>query len=185
MMGMKGAVPADSSTPGGTPAHASLEQRFECLYEANRGRIARIASSYASASDQHDLEQEILLQLWRSLPSFAGRATGDTWVYRVALNTALTYRRRDRVRQRHHARNDAQATAEHTAAPQEDAVRELRMLRIFLASLSPVERGLMLLYLEDLSYRQIAEILGLNENLVGVKVHRLKKRFTERFLGSS
>lgn len=164
----------------------SLEERFARLHEANRGRIGRIASSYAAEADRHDLEQEILLQLWRGLPRFDGRAAQDTWVYRVALNTALTYRRRDQVRRRHRVRaSDEHATAEHMTAPAGDTARELRMLQTFLASLAPVDRGLLLLYLEDLSYQQIAEVLGLSESLVGVKLHRIKKRFTERFLGST
>src|SRR5919106_2376521 len=69
------------------------ERRFLHLVDANRARIARIARVYAGA-DWHDLQQEILLQIWKGLDRFEGRSSGHTWLYRVALNTALTWRRR-------------------------------------------------------------------------------------------
>lgn len=155
------------------------ESTFQEIVERSRTRFARIARAYAAGADAQDLYQEILLQIWKSLYRFEGRSQPDTWAYRVALNTAITWRRRESTR-------PALTVAEEkplAEIPGDSSAREpLRILDEFLASLAKTDRALLLLYLDDLSYRQIADVLGISESYVGVKLNRLKQAFVERYI---
>ena len=158
-------------------AGSSREETFASLLEANRRRLQAIARTYARGDAREDLRQEILLQLWRSLDGYAGRSSRDTWAYRVALNTAIVWRRRARAGPRE---NRAATTPESGAAS--DPRDELVILDEFVSGLGPADKALFVLYLEDLTYRQIAEVTGLSESNVGVKLHRLRRAFIERYL---
>ncbi len=158
------------------------DTRFQEIVEANRRRLQGVARSFAAASDRDDLYQEMLLQLWRSFDSFGGRSSPNTWVYRIAVNTAISYRRKARVRDRHAAPNveiDPDRVSGHTAAGRD----ELRILEEFMASLSDVDRALFALYLEDLNYRDMADVTGLSESHVGVRINQMKRRFTATYIG--
>jgi RNA polymerase sigma-70 factor (ECF subfamily) len=140
--------------------------------------ILKVARSYApTRDDAQDLSQEILLQLWRSLPQFNGQASALTWCYRVALNTALNWRRnerRRRARQPVMELNELPASGPDSA--EQTAHREtVERLYAAIRQLSTTDAALVLLYLDDLSYRQIAEVLGISENHVGVKLNRARK----------
>ncbi len=148
------------------------------MLAANQRRLSAIARSYARGDDHRDLLQEILLQLWRSLDRFEGRSSLDTWAYRVALNTAIVWRRKARVEPR---AEDRAADVEESPAPPGPR-DELAILDEFVAGLGPADKALFVLYLENLTYRQIAEVTGLSESHVGVKLHRLKRAFMERYL---
>lgn len=157
---------------------ATREERFAAMLAANQRRLSAIARSYARGDEHRDLLQEILLQLWRSLDHFEGRSSLDTWAYRVALNTAIVWRRKARVGPRDEHR--AAGVDESPAPP--GPRDELVILDEFVASLVAADKALFVLYLEDLTYRQIAEVTGLTESHVGVKLHRLKRVFVERYL---
>lgn len=153
------------------------ERRFLELTEPNRARIARIARVYAGA-DSKDLEQEILLQIWRGLDRFEGRSSSSTWLYRVALNTALTWRR---------SAARAPAMVPQTASTPEpagalDPRDAVHVLEEFMNSLAPVDRAILLMYLEDVTYAEIADVTGLTESHVGVRLHRVKRAFKERYM---
>lgn len=153
------------------------EQFFEELAAANRRRIMAIARAYAPARDRQDLYQEILLQVWKSLGAFQGRSAPSTWIYRVALNTAITFRRRN-------AKSETQTMP--LLDPERRGARsypgdEVLVLEDFLHSLGKIDRAVLLLYLEDLSYHDISEVTGLTENHVGVRISRLKKAFAGRY----
>ncbi len=156
-----------------------LEARFLDLIERNRGRIGRLCQVYAeSPADRDDLYSEVCFQLWRSLPSFDRRASEDTWLYRVALNTALLYRRRERSRG---LAAQAFERQPRTVAAGGEALRleereRLNLLHAAIRRLAAGERALLTLYLEELPYRRIAEITGLSENHVGVKLNRVRKK---------
>ncbi len=154
---------------------------FEEVVAANERRIKAIARSYAPPSERQDLCQEILLQMWKGLGGFKGRSTVSTWVYRVALNTAITFRRRNRHRIEPAEDLSVQATALPHAPS--DPERQVLILEDFLGSLGKIDRAVFLLYLEDLSYRDISEVTGLTESHVGVRINRLKKAFVERYCG--
>ena len=152
-------------------------ETFEAILERNRGRLSRVARAYAPGDAAQDLYQDILLQIWKSLERFQGRSHIDTWVYRIALNTALTWRRRQLARP-----NAAAEVTESAIQLPADERDPLRILEEFLASLTPADRAVLLLYLEDVSYREMAEILGITENHVGVKLNRIKQTFIERHI---
>ena len=162
------------------PKHA-LERDFRALLQENHPRLVRIARSYAHQGEHEDLLQEIALQLWRALPGFDGRCSRATWVYRVALNTAL-----GQLRKRY-ARPAMQAMPHEvlmplTPASTGDPVDVDALLQDFLAGLTPLDRAVLMLSLDDLSYAQIADVTGLNENAVGLRLHRIKQHFNRTYL---
>jgi RNA polymerase sigma-70 factor, ECF subfamily len=161
------------------PPSEEKERLFQDLVAANQRRIFGIARSYARGEEWRDLTQEILLQMWKGLDGFQGRSAPSTWVYRVALNTAISYRRSNGRRV-----DVAPAAPDRTspAAPP-NASDEILILEEFLHSLGKIDRAIFLLYLEDLSYREMSEISGLTESHVGVRINRLKKTFAERYCG--
>lgn len=132
--------------------------------------------------DEHrDLCQEILLQMWKGLGSFEGKSAPSTWVYRVALNTAITFRRKNGRRVEPSACLLEESNQD-PVAPSSPG-NEIMILEEFLRSLEKIDRAIFLLYLEDLSYHEISDVTGLTENHVGVRISRLKKIFTQRYYG--
>ncbi len=166
---------------------ADHESRFREWLGAHRGILAKVVHSFAgSAADAADLEQQMLLQLWLALPSFAGEAKPSTWIYRVCLNTAMTWRRGTRRRERHidHAANPIEIAAP-SATPAEHAGDRELLDRLYAAirALPDFDRVLVLLSLDGLAYREIAEITGLTENHVGVTLTRARKRLAHYLEG--
>lgn len=157
------------------------ESAFAQLVDRNKRRLVSIARSYATGDEYQDLYQEMLLQIWRSLDRFEGRSSADTWVYRIALNTALTYRRQTGTRLRRLPVADASPPPDASAAVPPAGTTDLRLLQEFIATLGTVDRAVFLLYLEDLTYRDMGEILGMSEGNVGVRINRIKNAFIERY----
>lgn len=160
-----------------------LEETFLELVRENDARLRRLCRLYASgAHAEEDLYQDILVQLWRSLPSFRGEARASTWLYRVALNTALMHRRTSRSRPEVplESAHEPRAT---DMPPDErvDARRRRERLYAAIARLGEVDRAIVMLHLEGHSHREIGEVLGISENNTGVKLHRIRKRL-ERWL---
>jgi RNA polymerase sigma-70 factor, ECF subfamily len=157
------------------------EQRFLALVRENDGRLRHICRVYArDAEARKDLYQEIMFQLWRSLPSFAGASSTDTWVYRVALNTALTHARRRSVHAETSLEEDHAEAADLAAsldAAEDSLERGEQSERLYAAidRLGDVDRMLVTMYLDDRSYHEMAEVIGISESHVGVKLHRIKK----------
>ncbi len=159
---------------------ADLRAAFEALIARNQSRLRRLSRIYARGELADDLYQDMLVQIWRTLDTFAGRAEADTWVYRVAINTALTCRRRAARRP---IEIGFDRSALEAAAPAgSDSIREWQILDEFTRALAGMEKAVFVLYLEDLTYREIAEITGLTETHVGVKINRIKKTFIDRYL---
>jgi RNA polymerase sigma-70 factor, ECF subfamily len=147
------------------------------------GAVLKVARAYTlTTEDCQDLVQEILLQVWRSLPQFQGRASVSTWFYRVALNTALDWHRKEHRRRVHqHSILEVEDLSVTGSDGAQQAVRREIIERLFVAirQLPKTDAALVLLYLDDLSYRQIAEVLGISESNVGVKLNRAKKALGE------
>lgn len=153
-----------------------LERTFNAMLETHGRTLRRIARTHAaSRGEEEDLEQEILLRVWRALPSFRGESALGTWLYRVALNTVMTYHR---SAARRPATEGSDAAAE-IPAPSDTAQREAGVLHEFMATLPPVDRSVLLLRLEGVGNQVIAEVLGVSTGAVGVRLHRLKKKFEE------
>src|SRR3954454_14049521 len=154
------------------------EENFLRLVDQHRGIIRKVAAGYAgSAADQHDLTQEIMLQLWKAYPRYSPERPFSTWMYRIALNAGISFLRRNTrpVRQ-----TVALNEIEHELPDQSSGPSELDgrvvLLQKIIATLDPLNRALLLLYLDDHSYRDIAAILGITETNVATKLSRLKER---------
>ena len=158
-----------------------LDDRFRELLQAHLGRLRRIARSYAREGEYEDLLQEMLLQIWRSLPDFAERAQLSTWVYRIALNTALgTLRKRYAQPVTHAMSHDELLPLSPSSIG--DPVDGDELLTRFLALLAPLDRAVLMLSLDDMPYRDIAEVTGLSVNAVGIRLNRIKHRFNEIYV---
>ena len=128
--------------------------------------------------DFQDLYQEMLIQLWKALPRFQEQSALSTYVYRVVLNTAMTYQRQSKKHKGLDSLPDSGLPLEGESA--RDKEERGNLLYQAIHALPPTERSLMLLYLDDKKYQEIAEILGLTTTHVGVKITRIKKKlFTE------
>lgn len=160
---------------------AERESRFLDLLATYRPRLRRIAGSYARGAEVEDLLQEILCQLWRSLPGFRGDAALGTWVYRVALNTALTW---SRTRRRRPVELQALEGDEVGAVPAagDDPHREDVILDEFLRGLGELDRSLLVLHLDGLGPRDAGKVLGLSAGAVSVRLHRIRRRFERQYL---
>jgi RNA polymerase sigma-70 factor (ECF subfamily) len=151
---------------------------FAELLERHRGILAKVAGSYArQREDREDLMQEIAAQLWRAWPSYDPARPFSTWMYRIALNVAIS-QLRGRMRAPALA-GTAEGALDALADPaphDPERSQQLERLYRFIHALPPLERALMLLYLEERPQREIAEVLGLSETNVATKIGRLKAR---------
>ncbi len=168
---------------GHEPADRDLQEVFKGWLQEHTGLIYKVARAFATGdADRQDLIQEILLQMWCSLPRFEGKAKPSTWIYRVALNTALAWRRKEK---KHRPTETPLIDVETLPASEADSAqrlaREEQVARLYDAihQLPKVDAALVLLYLEDVSYREMAEVLGLSESNVGVKLNRARKALAE------
>jgi RNA polymerase sigma-70 factor (ECF subfamily) len=141
--------------------------------------VMKVARAYTLTSEEcQDLAQEILLEAWRSLPKFEGKASAATWFYRVALHTALKWHRKDRTRRsKQQPLLEVQVLATEGFNSAEQAQQRDTVLQLYRAihQLPKTDAALVLLYLDELSYPEMAEVLGISESNVGVKLNRAKK----------
>lgn len=152
------------------------EHLFHELFAENRARIQRLCYGYLGRwGDVDDLFQEIMINVWNSLPSFRGDSKASTWMYRVAVNTALIHRRKRRPTEPLPELRDPARGAQQSMEDEE----RLASLRAAVATLPDQDRLIVTLLLEGLSYKEIAEITGLTVNHVGVKISRAKQALEE------
>lgn len=159
----------------------STEDQFTSMIAQHKGLVYKVANAYcANAEDRKDLVQEILVQLWRAFPAYDPAYKISTWMYRIALNVAISFYRKD------HKRRSVSAPLPESIIELEDphppahhAV--LQLLQQFINALPALERALMLLYLEERSQAEIADILGLSVSNVGTKVNRIKQKLKQQF----
>jgi RNA polymerase sigma-70 factor (ECF subfamily) len=147
--------------------------------------LDRVAAGYEADPDKrHDLRQEIHFQLWRSLALFDGRCSLKTWTFRVAHNTAVSYVHRERRRAPVFVGLEEieRTVAAEQQAPDLDRERALLRLSGFIRQLKPLDRQIMISYLEEIDAATIAEITGLSAANVAMKIHRIKKILSGRFL---
>ena len=156
------------------------EQQFLELINGNRPRILKVCRVYAwNAADQDDLYQEILFQIWRSLPGLKQDNHANTWLYRIAINTSISFVRKRARRGGPAVPLDQEQLTHHIESrqPHDDGAEE-QLARLYdaIAQLNEVEKALVTLFLEDFSYEAMAEVLGLSASNVGVMLHRAKKK---------
>lgn len=155
-----------------------IAERFIAELEAHRKILYKVAAMYcANPADRQDLMQEMVVQLWRSFPRFDARSRFSTWMYRVALNVAISWVRVDRRRRTHFEMDGAVMDTALADAAAGDMPPELAALFAgFVAGLGELERALLLLYLEGSDHATIAAILGISPSNVATKIARLKQR---------
>ena len=134
-----------------------------------------------AGQNAEDLFQEILLQVWRSLRTFQGRSVVATWSYRVALNTALSWRRTERVRRNRPPILDGFDPS--TVQAPEGPPAPSDLLQRLSSDLTPADRAVLLLFLDDVDYADMAEILGVSEGSLRVRLHRIRKRLAGLYQG--
>jgi len=156
-------------------ARAALEQRFHQLLSGNGGALSRLAASYTNnPSDRDDLFQDIALAIWKALPGFRGESSERTFIFRIAHNRAITY-----IAQRRPAAasSDEVEVPDPRPNPEKGFAREQQETRLFEAiHRLPIEyRQVITLTLEDMSYTEIADVLGIGESNVGVRLNRARQ----------
>ena len=159
----------------------AMRDDFNVLLEAHRAIAFKVAGTYCRhPDDRDDLVQEIAAQLWRAWPGYDSARPFATFMYRIALNVAIDYVRNESRRRQHATPLDEEL---HDMADDSgfdfETDQRLRLLQGFIERQAPLERALLLLYLDERSQREIAEILGLSETNVSTKIGRLKQRIRQ------
>jgi RNA polymerase sigma-70 factor (ECF subfamily) len=153
------------------------EQEFIQLLNKHQKIIHKVCSLYMdTVADREDLFQEVVLQAWKAFASFRGDAQFSTWLYRVALNTAITFFRKEK--------RSPQVIAAETLPERIDEYspveEQVKAMYKAIGDLSKIDKALIMLYLEDYSYNQIGDMLGITANNVAVKMNRLKAKLKEQ-----
>jgi RNA polymerase sigma factor (sigma-70 family) len=155
---------------------------FLSVIEAHKGIIYKVANSYCKdADDRKDLVQEIALQLWKSFDSYNEQFKHSTWIYRISLNVAISFYRKEKRRKQIAARNPEEIF--NLTYFQEPIATEANALFLtkFIAELKELNKALLLLYLEEKSHKEIAEIIGISETNVSTKIGRIKTILKQKF----
>lgn len=150
------------------------QDKFVTLLEENQNIVHKICRLYTRSADQHnDLFQEITIQLWRAFPKFRGDSKFSTWMYRVALNTAITLYRKSKRRVQ---TQDFDAIMFKISSEEYDDTveQQLKLMYSAVKDLNDIDKALVFLYLEDKSYKEIAQTLGITEVNARVKMNRIK-----------
>lgn len=153
-----------------------LEHRFVTELENNQNIVHKVCSLYTNDKDSHnDLFQEITIQLWKAYPKFRGDSKFSTWMYRVALNTAITLYRKSKKRVQ---TQDYDSVVHKIKANEYDDTEEkqLKLMYDAVRQLGDIDKALVFLYLEDKDYTEIAETLGITEVNARVKMNRVKNK---------
>ena len=156
------------------------QDRFLILLDENRKILHKVASSYCrNPADRPDLVQEMVVQLWRAFDRYDVRYRFSTWMYRIALNVAISFYRSETRRSRHSV-PVGDSILEIAAAPESTASDDdLRLLQNVIEQLDEYDRALVILYLDGNRYDTIAEILGSSETNVGTKISRIKQKLRD------
>lgn len=153
-----------------------LENTFVQLLEKNQNIVHKVCRIYTNDQDSHnDLFQEITIQLWKAYPKFRGDAKFSTWMYRVALNTAITlYRKQKRAPK---TQDYESVHYKISASGYDDTIeQQLKVMYAAVKELNDIDKALVFLYLEDKNYREISETLGISEVNARVKMNRIKNK---------
>ena len=160
------------------------QRAFETLLREHQRIVSKVVSVYArDPEDRRDLTQEICVQLWRSFPGFdERRARFSTWMYRVALNVAISQLRRPPRQEEPLDLQQLEVMGGSEGIAESD--ERIEAMYGFISQLDPLNRALILLYLEDRSYGDIAEILGISETNVATKISRIKHKLRSQMTGA-
>lgn len=157
------------------------KQHFQNIIEQHKGILQKVALAYCpNEDDRQDLIQEMMIQVWLSIHRYNNQFKISTWFYRISLNVAISFYRKNTTR----ANKYTELTEQLIETPVEDKSeneRQLFLLDQFISELKEIDKALMILYLEDKSHTEIAEILGISVSNVGTKIGRIKDKLKTRF----
>lgn len=154
------------------------EEKFLKVMNKNRVSIMKICRVYSyNKEDREDLFQEIAFEIWRSLLSFKEKSSISTWVYRIALNVSLRFAQSNKIKQSEEIDElKVFSSIDRDTQKVMEQNEEIELLYRCIYQLNDVDKSVIILYLEELSYQQIGEIIGLTESNVGVKINRIKQK---------
>jgi RNA polymerase sigma-70 factor, ECF subfamily len=154
--------------------NATREKEFTQLIAQTRGIIFKVIRLYVShPEDERDLYQEIVYQAWKSFSRFEGRSKFSTWLYRIGLNTVLTFRRRPAI-------IDSKSDLSYLQVAADTPSPETEVLYLAIRSLNEIDRMIVTLHLDGYDNEEIADISGLSKNNVAVRLHRIREALTKK-----
>ena len=157
------------------------KETFLRLLEEHKGIIIKICNAYCQAKDdKEDLSQEIVYNLWKAFANYTPDHKFSTWLYRVALNVAISYYRKEK-RSLQYTPYDENLIVFSEEGNNKELEGNLLLLQQFIFELKEIDKSIMLLYLDDKSYHEIAEITGISETNVATKINRIKTNLKAKF----
>lgn len=161
------------------------KEQFIKTLDEHKKIIYKIVNSYCqNKEDRKDLEQEIIIQLWNSFDNYNSDYKYSTWMYRIALNVAISFYRKEKkwsIKNDFYNEESIFKIEEDTSEEQTDLNYHLKLLQEFIHNLNELNKALMLLYLEEKSYEEISEILGITKTNVATKISRIKLKLKKEF----
>lgn len=155
---------------------------FLSVIQTNKGIVYKVANAYCiNPEDRKDLIQEIIVQLWKSYDRYNAQYKYSTWIYRIALNVAISFYRKDNRRKK--VSGPFSESIIHVAdiGNTNETEDDIGILQQFISELKELDKALILLYLEEKSYKEIAEIMGISESNVATKIGRIKIVLQQKF----
>ena len=157
------------------------KQYFQEIIEQYKGILFKVARAYCqNEDDRQDLIQEMMMQIWKSIHRYNKQFKMSTWLYRISLNVAISFYRKQSTRANRYTVLNEQ-TAQIPMDDKTEDERQLNLLEQFINELKEIDKALMILYLEDKGHAEIAEILGISVSNVGTKIGRIKDKLKTRF----
>lgn len=157
------------------------KEEFLAILNNNRQIIFKVCNMYCrDKEDEKDLVQDVIIQLWNSFERFDGRVKISTWIYRIALNVAISFYRKSKTRDKH--KTDFDENFLQIAEPvSHENNEQIALLTHFINELDKMNKALMILYLDGNSHDEIADILNITKSNVGTKINRIKNRLKKQF----
>ena len=157
------------------------EQFFQEIIEQHKGILFKVARTYCTdEEDRQDLIQEIMIQIWQCIHKYNDQFKISTWLYRISLNVAISYYRKNSTRTKKFSDLNEQMM-ETPIEDKSENERQLNLLEQFISELKELDKALMILYLENKTHTEIAEILGMSVSNVGTKIGRIKDKLKTQF----
>ena len=160
------------------------KQAFVQLMQGNKGIIFKVCNAYCpNVHDREDLAQEIIYNVWKSWPGFNNSYKFSTWMYRIALNVAISFYRKQNKNTSTIPLDETEKEIADTTAHHDTTTDNILLLEQFINELNPLDKALMLLYIDGKSYAEIAEILGITETNTATKINRIKNNLKQQVSG--
>ncbi|MDN5201695.1 sigma-70 family RNA polymerase sigma factor [Fulvivirgaceae bacterium BMA10] len=154
-------------------------KKFVSIIKKHQNLIYKICNSYCNSQNQKDLEQEIIIQLWNSFDKYDGRVKISTWIYKIALNTAISYYRKSLVEKKRLSSIDESLFS--FSGYDFEMDQNVKLLYQFIEKLNYLDKAIILLYLDNYKYQEISEIIGISKTNVATKINRIKSKLKNQF----